>query len=198
MLCAGPAGLALASIDGQSVKGWAYEQTKAAIQAAPRPVALSFVTTGASGDAAGRDLLLRVGLAVLSLCSREILATSDPHELNEVFRAAPNQLFDADALITLALNPKWVVPHELRQAHQDEIDEEQQQVDESRIYRETREMLRAAEVAAERRVAAVFQESAAHVEHVVWGGESCALRLPDQQVHRGVLLLAIIVTTSSW
>ena len=55
-------GLTLSAIEGDSVKGWSYDATKAAIQAAPRPVTLTFVKANVSNDAAGCDFLLQCPL----------------------------------------------------------------------------------------------------------------------------------------
>eukprot|EP01043_Picozoa_sp_COSAG02_P006595 COSAG02_NODE_189_length_30109_cov_71.135855_8_plen_1727_part_00 len=192
------AGLCVITVQGQRVSGLTYDETKTLILNAGRPLSLTFVDTNQTGvernggDLAARDLLLRVGLATLDMCSRQILASSDPHELNQVIRAAPSHLFDADALIERAFNPEWVIDPDIRAAHQAEVESEQSKIDESRQTREHADHMRDATIESKAWLEDKLQEGLEGREEIVRCGGPCVLKLMDQQLHRGCLF----VTTS--
>jgi hypothetical protein len=132
------------------------------------------------------------------MCSRQILASSDPHELNQVIRAAPAYLFDADALIERAFNPEWVIDPEIRAAHQSEVESEQSRIDESRQTREHADHVREATSEAQLwlvgndELASHLQEGLEEKEEIIRCGGPAVVKLMDQQLHRGCLF----VTTS--
>ena len=192
------AGLCVTTVQGQTVNGLTYDQTKRLILDAGRPLALTFVDTNEvgvelnGGDLAARDLLLRVGLATLDMCSRQILASSDPHELNQVIRAAPAYLFDADALIERALNTDWVIDPEIRAAHQTDVESEQSRIDESRQTREHTDQIRDALSEGKAWLEPQLQHGLEEKEEIIRCGGAAVVKLMDQQLHRGCLF----VTTS--
>lgn len=192
------AGLCVITVQGQRVAGLTYEETKSLIINAGRPLSLTFVDTNQigvernGGDLAARDLLLRVGLATLDMCSRQILAASDPHELNQVIRAAPSHLFDADALIERAFNPAWTIDPDIRAAHETDVESEQSKIDESRQTREHADHVRDATIEAKAWLERRLQEGLEDREEIIRCGGPCVVKLMDQQLHRG----SLFVTTS--
>ena len=91
-----------------------------------------------------KDVLLRVGLAVLKLCERVLCVADNPFDLNQTLQAAPKRIDDAEKLMQTAFNAgvQQEEIDQLRKKHTDEILLEERRINELRQERTDEQKLK--------------------------------------------------------
>jgi hypothetical protein len=181
-------GLALKTVQGQSVGQLSYATTMNMMKQAGRPLRLSFSARPPVENP--RDILLRVALAILEKLERPLLAAQNSQEVNQVLRNAVGKIFDIDGLLRRAFDKQWAVAPHLREMHKNDIANENKRVNDSRHQRE--------KDAAERLLVNRASDKLGNILHKGSSGDdervescagTCVLRLMNGDVHRGVLFL---------
>eukprot|EP01052_Picozoa_sp_SAG31_P028332 SAG31_NODE_2725_length_5186_cov_4.147435_8_plen_280_part_00 len=183
-------GLVLRTVQGQSIAGLSYAETMEKMRDAKkagRPLRLTF-TTSTQVDAP-RDIMLRVGLAVIHTLQRPLYAAQTSQEVNQVLRNGVGKIVDADELLRIALNPRWRIDPNLREKHKSEIQLENQRVSDSRHQREQDAADRLRLNRASDRLGTQMHKGSEEDERVVKAAGTCILKLVNNDVHRGSLFL---------
>ena len=91
-----------------------------------------------------KNVLLRVGLAVLKLCERVLCVADNPFDLNQTLQAAPKRIDDAEKLMQTAFNAgvQQEEIDQLRKKHTDEILLEERRINELRQERTDEQKLK--------------------------------------------------------